>query len=267
MLFRSLIAILGVLITSRHNTERLIRQLEHDAKQKTLDRISALRKEVYFDVVRQLGKCDQNLSDLPDTRTTGTTTKIDHESVYRACDQMIAVADPPTALLAHEFSVAYRFAVEQAMLTLQEFAEVSLKHSTANGEFERLVLRKDSLLAEWEEIKQSKESDLRELEDFQNQLSELRTKSDEVQKRRMDSLETMYRLHMKYLLDLYASEAYKNVGIINARLLVRIRGDLGIAEDTGDIEKRLLEQRQLQQARAIDLVNSRSGEKVRANGG
>ena len=44
----ALIALSGVLISNRNNTERLRIQLEHDAAEKQRERITALRRDVYL---------------------------------------------------------------------------------------------------------------------------------------------------------------------------------------------------------------------------
>lgn len=58
------VALTGVVLTNWGTSRRLAQQLEHDAKQKQLDRLASLRKEIYLRAGEQVVRTQQHLSSL-----------------------------------------------------------------------------------------------------------------------------------------------------------------------------------------------------------
>jgi hypothetical protein len=66
----ALLALSGVLISNRSNTTRLRIQLQHDAAEKSKERTSSMRREIYLRTVEELVKANSHLSGLPNLDPT-----------------------------------------------------------------------------------------------------------------------------------------------------------------------------------------------------
>src|SRR4051794_30236818 len=64
-LIASLLTLSGVLVSNWSNTNRLKLQLQHDAHEKSKERVSTLRRDVYLRVAEELVRANAHLGSLP----------------------------------------------------------------------------------------------------------------------------------------------------------------------------------------------------------
>lgn len=101
------LAVIGALISNRDNTKRLIRQLEHDAKQRELDRTLSLRREVYLRTAEELVKVSTYLGSLSQLDLSKAENLSGLSGFQTEAAKLQLVAEPKTALLVNNLSFAY----------------------------------------------------------------------------------------------------------------------------------------------------------------
>ena len=134
-IFGSGIALLGAHLSNRGNTNRLIKQLDHDRDEKAKSRIWDLRKQVYLKTVEQLGQIQTHIQKITD----GTT----EETVQNMAKIQALMADVNGVTLVCEKDVYLK-----GMKILMELSEVTLRELTNKTELDDAERRQKELLSE-----------------------------------------------------------------------------------------------------------------------
>lgn len=93
-LIASVLTLSGVLISNSSNTSRLKLQLQHDAGQKTTERIAALRRDVYLQAAEELTKANTYLGSLSQIDLAKTNASEGMQGFFGAAAKLQLVAEP-----------------------------------------------------------------------------------------------------------------------------------------------------------------------------
>ncbi len=98
---------LGVIITNYGNNKRLKMQLKHDAGEKSKDRLTTMRREVYLRMVEELMSINGYLAALPsyDLEPINIAKKL--EAFMTASARLQLVAEPETAILVSDLCASH----------------------------------------------------------------------------------------------------------------------------------------------------------------
>jgi hypothetical protein len=103
----SCITLLGVMLSNGSNTKRLKLQLDHDAREKSKDKVNNLRKEVYLKAVEDIEATNIHLSTLADRDLANLNMNAEIQAIGASIAKLKLVAEPETARLAGELSAAF----------------------------------------------------------------------------------------------------------------------------------------------------------------
>ncbi len=101
------VAFVGVFLANRDNTKRLMRQLEHDTKEKARERTALLRREVYLKAVEELVNLQCGLARLSQLEMDDPQIWEPARSFGAAAARLQLVAEPATALKANRLAFEY----------------------------------------------------------------------------------------------------------------------------------------------------------------
>lgn len=103
----SILTLSGVLISNWSNTKRLRIQLAHDSNEKSKERTSAMRRQVYLGATEELIKIGAILSSLPNRDLNEEIINSEWAKFQSASAQVQLIANPETAALASKVSGMY----------------------------------------------------------------------------------------------------------------------------------------------------------------
>ncbi|MGY2174784.1 hypothetical protein [Pseudomonas azotoformans] len=100
------ITFLGVMLSNRSNTKRLILQLDHDAREKAKDKINNLRREVYLKAIEDIEATNIHIGTLANRDLANSNMNAEIQAIGASLAKLKLVAEPETARLAGELSAA-----------------------------------------------------------------------------------------------------------------------------------------------------------------
>ncbi|MTW11445.1 hypothetical protein GM658_12640 [Pseudoduganella eburnea] len=228
-LFAAVLTLGGVLIANKDNTKRLRTQLDHDAEQKTKERTTTLRREVYMTAAEEMVKATHHLGNLPSVDLSKETLDGGLLGFARASAKMQLVAEPNTALLINKLSAAYA----EAVVHLATLVTPILRHKgdiqmyddfykTSNGEVRR-VLNLQTMFLESAQTDQVRFQALQQsFAGFQAQAEHMAAARSEAWSRHNAELAQFYRAMLEEL---------RAIAPLQISVLVEIRRDLGLTTD------------------------------------
>ncbi|WP_456025041.1 hypothetical protein [Pseudomonas capeferrum] len=101
----ALISLGGIILSNRGNNQRLIVQLQHNAEEKTKERIHAIRSEVYLSAVEFIESTNIQMSSLSSRDLTKNDITQELQVIAGAMAKLKLVAGPETSKLASELGV------------------------------------------------------------------------------------------------------------------------------------------------------------------
>jgi len=103
----SVLTLSGVLIADWSSTNRLRMQLQHDATEKSKERINILRREVYLRAAEELTRANSHLASLPQSDLAKTNAADGLQGFFAEAAKLQLVAEPKTALLVNQLVASY----------------------------------------------------------------------------------------------------------------------------------------------------------------
>lgn len=241
VILSSVLTLTGVVISNRSNTNRLLRQLEHDASQKRSDRMTSLRKEVYLRGADEMATVGGRLADFPNIDTTKEVVGRAVAPFFSAMAQIQLISEPATARIASELSALVGEAIPTLMEKLLPVSDARIEADTAGvfykknqGEVERINAELRAMI-ETGAIESDRFKALeRSRDNAQGIADKFFDDQQAASARRMRAFRE-YTIYLIRTLDPIAKH--------QIRLAAAIRGELGLETDIADFERRLEESR------------------------
>lgn len=132
-------ALAGVLVSNSGNNKRLKLQLKHDSQEKNLDRITAMRREVYLKAAEDMTRANSIISDLPNRDLMEGDICSEFHSLFASCAKVQLIAESDTALKVSLLVEYYGMLLVRLMsqLTPLQGAKLKIKIHTESREEER----------------------------------------------------------------------------------------------------------------------------------
>lgn len=144
VVFGSFFSILGVWLTNRSSTARLLHQFEHERLVKTKDRELSLKKEIYLDAAEAVSAALSSLSNLADldipndkvmdryTQRSPALAKVQVVGSLEAVQALQALTSEQSSHVLRLFAVRHKLLAERRAIT---------ELDTQNAQFQREVER------------------------------------------------------------------------------------------------------------------------------
>lgn len=155
----SLIALGGVIISNRNHNERLEIQLLHDSEVKTLERKTAMRKEVYLIAVEELVKANSFLGSLAQVDLVNTNIAASLQGFFIASAKLSLVAEDDTNSALNEVLNFYHVLFFKLMKEIMPIGDLKAYINIINVHYEESQVEIKRVLAEMVQINESGNND------------------------------------------------------------------------------------------------------------
>lgn len=241
-LLGALLALSGVLLSNRGNTQRLKVQLAHDAAEKAKERTATLRRETCLRTVESLANVSAFLGGLPQADLAKANATEALQGFLAAAARLQLVGEPKTALLVSELAAAYGELLLRLMVDLQpmqllraEIAVCDAFHDKAQAEINRL-------LGEMSKLNEAAQPNPAVFQALSRTLDFHRDRAAELNAERLRHGLRFGELQAVFIRHLFAE--MKHIGAQQIPVLVEIRRDLGLGGDLTAYQSQLEAQHQ-----------------------
>lgn len=248
----SAITLFGVMVSNKSNTSRLKLQLNHDASEKTKEKISSLRREVYLKAIEDIEITNLHIGNLANHDLTDLNLRSEIQVITGSIAKLRLVAEPKTSILAGELGVAFgalflkllpRLAVVQDARTDIEINNSFYDSSFAEASRIQRNMQKfyEEGRQEWD-VYQALESSYKFHFAQSQEYAVARARAHEIHGGKLQEFNAMLFPEMKEL------------SKVQLKVMVAIREDLGIACDATDFQRQLERQWAVMEAGYGDVM-------------
>ena len=233
----SAITLFGVMLSDKNNTTRLKLQLNHDASEKSKEKISNLRREVYLKAVEDIEITNVHIGSLASRDLTNSNLTPELQAITASIAKLRLVAEPETSKLAgelsSEFGVLFFKLLPRLTAVHNARADIeinNLLHESSSAEASRAIQQMNKFHEEGrqdENIFQALQSS------YEFNSSQAQQYADE-RALAYDALLVGMREFDKFLLP-----EMKELSKLQLKVMMAIRKDLGIACDAADLQRQL----------------------------
>ena len=233
----SCITLLGVMLSNGSNTKRLKLQLDHDAREKSKDKVNNLRKEVYLKAVEDIEATNIHLSTLADRDLANLNMNAEIQAIGASIAKLKLVAEPETARLAGELSAAFGALFLKLMPRLVPLLEAKSDIEINDSAYMSSSAEASRIMREIHKFNEEGRQDAdifqvlqRSYEFFcdqAKQYADARSLAYDERQVRLNQFNAMLLPDMKELSKL------------QLKVRIAIRNDLGIASDIADLQQQL----------------------------
>lgn len=233
----SLLTFFGVMLSNGSNTKRLRIQLKHDAEEKSRERISVLRRDVYLKAIEELNRVNAKLVGLAQADFVNSNPTDDLQDFYAAASKLQLIAEPKTSILASKLVASYGMLTMRLLAKLAPLNKIKIEidisdraYNVATGEVNR-ILEKQRLLIESGVLDEIQMAALNDAYNFN---------SVQAKKYAEQCAVAWGEFHMRHV-EYVKTVMYelKVVGEQQAPLMTAIRMDLGLTEQIEILQEHL----------------------------
>lgn len=254
----SAITLFGVMVSNKSNTSRLLLQLNHDATEKSKERISKLRHEVYLKAIEDIHVTNIQLGALANRDLTKSDMTLEFQVITASMAKLKLVAEPETTRLAGELGVAFGALflklLPQVLIVQNAKTDIEVNDSSYSSAFAEAsrVLRDMQKFTEEGRQDWVVHKTLQDSYEFY---------SSQAQKY-VDARALAYDVHGDKLREFNAmlQPEMKELSKVQLKVLVAIRKDLGIACDVADLQRQLERHWAVMEAGYGDVMKDLKGE-------
>jgi len=233
----SFLTFIGVMLSNGSSTKRLKIQLRHDAQEKSKERISILRRDVYLKAVEELNRVGMKLVSFAQADFVSSNPADDLQDFFASASKLQLIAEPKTSLLVGELVASYSKLSMRLLVSLAPLNNVKINigvydrgYEVAAAEISR-ILEKQRLLVESAQGEQKQMDLLNAAFDFSS--AQAKTNAD----LRAAAWGEYRILHVEYVKLLM--QELKVIGAQQAPLMTEIRRDLGLTEEIEILQEHL----------------------------
>lgn len=236
-LFAASFALGGVLISNSGNNRRLRIQLRHDAAEKSKDRVTNMRREVYLKAVEDMTAASQHLGSLPQRDIIESDLTLDMQGFFSSCAKIQVIAEPDTALKVGRLGAYYGELMLKLMVKVGPLQTARSEVKIRTKIYEESVGESKRILAAISRHQESASSDnsvyaaLVEAYEFQ---SGMVNKYAEEMKGAWDVFNELLSVFNRGLM-----EDMAELSIHHLPVLVAIRQDLGLSSNVSEHNEQL----------------------------
>lgn len=250
----SCITLFGVMLSNGSNTKRLKLQLDHDAREKSKDKINNLRKEVYLKAIEDIEATNIHISTLANRDLTNSNMNAEIQAIGASIAKLKLVAEPETARLAGELSAAlgalFLKLLPRLIPLMEAKSEIEINDSayiSSSAEASRIMREMHKFNEEGRQdanIFQTLQKSHEFFCDQAQQYADARAIAYDVRNAKMHEFNAMLIPDMK------------EISKLQLKLTVAIRKDLGIVSDVADLQRQLERHWAVMEAGLGDVINN-----------
>lgn len=231
------ITFFGVMLSNKSNTNRLVLQLNHDSGEKSKERISKLRHEVYLQVAEEIENANIRLSTLVNRDLTKLDINLELQGIASSTAKLKLVAESNTTRLAGELSIQFGVLLLKALPRLMPVQDAKTDIEIHDASYNASSTEVSRLLREIQSFREEGRQDNVILQYLQSAY-ELNSNQAQVC---ADARGLAYNNHSKILHDfnIWFLPEMKELTKYQLKLMVAIREELSIVSNVADLQRQL----------------------------
>lgn len=230
-LLGALIALAGVFVTNRGNTQRQQAQLRQDAAEKARERTAVLRRETCLRLVETLAQANAYLGALAQADLAKANAGEGLQGFFAAASKLQIVAEPQTALLVSELATRYGELLLRLMVDLLPVQLARGEAATCDTHYQEVQVEIRRVLGEMGKLNETGQPAPAVFAALGRAYDGYRARADALATERLQHGLRCQELTVAFQRRLFAE--LKAVGELQIPVLVEIRRDLGLG---GDLE-------------------------------
>lgn len=252
------ITLFGVMVSNKSNTSRLELQLNHDTSEKSKERISELRHEVYLKAVEDIEITNIQLSTLANRELAKLDMTLELQAIIASMAKLRLVAEPETTRLAGELSAEFGLLflklLPRLAIVQDAKADIEINNSFYDSSFaEASRIQRDMQkfneegrqdLVVYQTLKSSYEFYFGQSQEY----AAARARAHEVHGEKLGEFNAMLLPEMK------------DLSKVQLKVMMAIRKDLGIVCDVADLQRQLERHWAVMEAGYGDVMKDLQGE-------
>lgn len=234
-LLASALTLTGVMLSNRSNTKRLITQLEHDASQKTKDRMATLHREVYLKLAEEMARASSFLGRLSQIDPAKENIASGLSELFAVGAKAQLIAQPETSKLVAELTAQYGEVVMRLLGEISPIQRLNTKIRSTSELLEHSHAEANRALAEMKRINESGISDPVRIDALSRSIDNSMQAAD----RLSDEREQHWDAHEEALrnFNIALLDQLHTIGPLQARVMTAIRAELGLGSGGIDPQK------------------------------
>ena len=233
----SFLTLSGVLISNWSSTNRLRMQLQHDSTEKTKERTSILRREVYLRTVEELTKANSHLASLPQSDLAKTNAAAGLQGFFAEAAKLQLVAEPKTALLVNQLVAAYGELLLRLLARLMPLQKARTDISINDDLYNKAQVEVTRVLSDMAKFNEAAQVDHATFSALQRSFESYQSQA----KTHADARDTAWgefnRFNIEFCRQLFVD--MRLIGEQQIPALIEIRRDLGLTAELGAFREQM----------------------------
>jgi hypothetical protein len=227
-------------------------QLEHDAREKSKDKINNLRREVYLKAVEDIEITNALIGNLANRDLANLNLTSEFQTITASIAKLKLVAEPETSRLAGELSAEFGVLFFKLLPRLTVVQDVKTDIEINNSLYESSSTEASRVMREMNKFNEEGRQDAIMFQGLQNSFEFFSSQAEQYADARALAYDALVvRLHEFNLMLL---PEMKELSKMQLKVTVAIRKDLGIAYDVADLQRQLERQWAVMEAGFSDAM-------------
>lgn len=224
----TLISITNI-ISNIGNNKRLSLQLAHDAKEKNIDRMTNLRREIYLAAVAEMTSASSYFGSLPHRDSDDQNIAAGLEGLYVAAAKLSLVAPSGTQEAVDALGVEYWKLTHKVIMIIAPIQKVKAEVELYKGMYDQAMLEVKRLMGVMSSLQESGTPNENVILGVKESFDLFSDKASEYAKKKHEANKKFYALCSEYNVGLMRD--MKPLAVLQAKVVIAIRGDFGIETD------------------------------------
>lgn len=236
------LTLIGVLVSNMSNTKRLKIQLQHDSYEKSKERKSIVRHEVYLLAAEELVKANSYLGSLSQVDVTTTSIGAGLIGFFVSAAKLSMVADQKTARAVNDLVSLYGELIFRLMSKILPMQSIKSEIEIRNEHYNRTQSEIERILSEMRRVNESAEIDNLRFSALQRSFDFQQSEAKRIAEERNQFWQKFNNLNIEYVRALM--HEMKEVSELQIPILVGIRKELDLETNEEEYRQILKSQRE-----------------------
>ena len=236
------LTLIGVFVSNMSNNKRLETQLKHDALEKSKERKSIIRREVYLLAAEKLVQANSYLGSLSQVDITTTNIAAPLEGFFVSATKLSMIANQETARSVNDLVSLYGELVFRLMSKIMPMQSIKSDMEIRNEYYNRTQSEIERILSEMKRINESAESDNQRFLALKQSFDLQQSEAKKIAEERNQLWQKFNKLNIEYARALI--HEMKDVSELQIPVLVGIRKELELETNEEEYRQTLISQRE-----------------------
>lgn len=241
------------LISNMGNTKRLSLQLAHDAKEKNIDRMNNLRRDIYLAAVAEMTRASSLFGSLPHKEPSDQDVSAGLEGLYVAAAKLSLVAPPGTQEAVDALGIEYWKLAHKVIMSLPPIQASKAEVDLCGSMYDQAMSEVKRIISAMSSLQESGRPDESVISGLQGSFSFFSEQASDFSKQRHVANEEFHALCAEY--NSWLMKDMKPLAVLQAKVIIAIRQDLGVETDIARMMAHM-EQQWKTVSEDVELANS-----------